>query len=299
PTVRDAWTDYAATRATPPEARDLAIWQRFIEPALGSRAVASLTTGELERWLAVQVAEHGKRRRSRSCSAGEEREARRRAQCTANRRFNLLRAILNSAYRKNPQRVKSADAWRRVRAFQRADRPRTRVLDVEQCQRLLGTLQMPLRTLAQGALYSGCRLGELLALRVADIEAGRVHVRDSKSGRPRFVPLSGEGVAFFAALAGARSADALLFEPLSKVQVSRGMRTGCRAAGIMPPATFHDLRRTYGSLLINSGVPVHVVQDLLGHADVRTTRRAYAHLAVETLRKAVEEHLPNFADASP
>src|SRR6185437_11446036 len=146
---------------SPPEARDLAIWRRFIEPELGDRPVDRLTTGELEGWLARQIVEHGKLRPKQASSVECDREGRRRAQCTANRRFNLLRAILNSAYRKNPERVPSADAWRRVRAFQRVDRPRTRVLDVGQCRRLLGALATPFRALARSALHTGCRLGEL------------------------------------------------------------------------------------------------------------------------------------------
>ncbi len=291
--MREAWEDYSATRATLPDARDRSIWRRFIAPVLANRPVAGLTTGELERWLAAQLTTHGVRRPTAG-SVTEERERRRRAQDTANRRFNLLRAILNSAYRKDPNRVPTADAWRRVRAFQRVDRPRTRVLTAAECRRLLGSLPAALRPLALGALYTGCRLGELQALRVCDVSEGRVHVQHSKSGRSRYIPLSSEGEAFLAALIAMRLGDTTLFEPASRIGISRGMRAACAAAGIVPPATFHDLRRTYGSLLINSGAPVHVVQELLGHADVRTTRRAYAHLTAETLKREVESHLPSF-----
>ncbi|MGH8258600.1 MAG: tyrosine-type recombinase/integrase, partial [Steroidobacteraceae bacterium] len=78
--------------------------------------------------------------------------------------------------------------------------------------------------------------------------------------------------------------------------ISRGMRAACAAAAITPPAKFHDLRRSYGSLLLNSGAPAHVVQELLGHADLRTTRRAYAHLADATLKREVDAHLPSFVE---
>jgi integrase len=294
-TVREAWEEYATTRASPPDARDRSIWRRFIAPDLGGRPVIALTTGELERWLAAQLDSHGVRRRA-GHGALDPRESRRRAQYTANRRFNLLRAILNSAYRKDPSRVPNADAWRRVRAFQRVDRPRTRVLTATECSRLVATLPMPLRQLALGALYTGCRLGELLELRVGDVLGERVHVQHSKSGRPRFVPLNGEGAAFFAAASAARSADARLFDPVPRIAVSRGMRAACVAVSIAPPATFHDLRRTYGSLLLDSGAPAHVVQELLGHADLRTTRRAYAHLTAQTLKREVDSRLPSFAD---
>jgi integrase len=63
---------------------------------------------------------------------------------------------------------------------------------------------------------------------------------------------------------------------------------------ISPPATFHDLRRSYGSLLLNSGASAEVIQELLGHADLRMTRRAYAHLLQKTLQRAVKKHLPTF-----
>ena len=57
----------------------------------------------------------------------------------------------------------------------------------------------------------------------------------------------------------------------------------------------HDLRRSYGSLMLNSGAALEVVQETLGHADTRMTRRAYAHLMQETLAAAVQKHLTSFA----
>jgi integrase len=291
--VQQAWENYAATRQSPPDARDRCIWQRFIRPTLGERPVARLSTAELELWLTAQLSSVGARR-PRPALALADRESRRRAQYTANRRFNLLRAILNSAYRKDPRRIASAEAWRRVRAFQRVERPRTRVLEQAQCQRVLAVLPLALGTLARAALHTGARLGELQALRVEEVADGRVHLRHSKSGRARFVPLTTAGRAFFAALTRERPKGALLFDPISRIGVSRGMRAACLECSIDPPATFHDLRRTYGSMLLNSGAPAHVVQELLGHADLRTTRRAYAHLTAETLRREVEAHLPSF-----
>ena len=63
------------------------------------------------------------------------------------------------------------------------------------------------------------------------------------------------------------------------MQVSRSMQRCCAAAKIAPRAVFHDLRRSYGSLLLNAGANAEVTQELLGHADMRMTRRVYAHLA--------------------
>lgn len=291
--VREAWEDYCQTRATPPDAREHAVWAQFVEPQLGNKPVGELTTAELERWLASQVTEYGERRDG---GESDQRERRRRAQYTANRRFNLLRAILNSAYRKDPARVPSADAWRRVRAFQRVDRPRTRTLTAAQARRLLEVLQPPLRELARAGLLSGIRLGELEALRASDIASNRIEVRHGKSGRARWVPLNREGATFFASLVRDKAPDAAVLERMRRMDVSRQMRSACKAAEIDPPATFHDLRRSYGSLMLNDGAPIEVIQEVLGHADSRMTRRTYSHLLQQTVARAVQKHLPSFED---
>ena len=243
-----------------------------------------LTTGEIKRWLAALVLETA------------DREERRRAQATANRHWNLLRAILNSAYENEPERVPSADAWRRVRPFENVDRPRTRTITAAEARELIKCLPRALRALAQASLYTGLRLGEIQALRAEDFSGDAIHVSHSKSGRSRAVPLTDEGVQFFETCVGNTVVSDVLFEPVSRINVSRGMRAGCIAAKISPPATFHDLRRTYGSLLLNSGAPADVIQELLGHADLRMTRRAYAHMLDRTLRRAVTKHLPSFID---
>jgi hypothetical protein len=103
-TVRDAANVYFKMRAaTAPH--DRFTWARYIEPKLGDRSVGDLTTGDVEAWL------------SELMPATDDRERRRRAQATANRYFNVLRAILNSAFRKDPARVPTDAAWGRVRAF--------------------------------------------------------------------------------------------------------------------------------------------------------------------------------------
>mgnify|MGYP001391044592 CR=1 FL=1 len=49
----------------------------------------------------------------------------------------------------------------------------------------------------------------------------------------------------------------------------------------------HDLRHSFASILVNNGVSIYEVQNLLGHASINTTKR-YAHLAPETLRKSAQ-----------
>jgi integrase len=279
-TLADAAEAYFATReSTSPQ--DLYTWTQHIEPKLGDMPVSEITTGDLESWRAALVPKT------------DDREKRRRAQASANRYLNVLKAILNSAFRKDPAKVPSDAAWRRVRAFPKADKPRTRTLTTVEAKRLLGDLKPPLRDLARGALLTGLRFGELAALQAGDIGKRQVRVRHSKSGKPRTVPLNAEGAKFFTPLAADKAPDALIFTPISRAHVGRQMRAACKEAQIDPPAVFHDLRRSYGSLLLNAGAAADHIQELLGHADLRMTRRAYAHMADKTLEKAVKK-LPSF-----
>jgi len=125
-----------------------------IDDELRARPVAKLTTGELETWYHAMVRDTN------------DRELQRRAQATADRVRRLFFAVLNHAYRNRHDAVPSADAWRAVRTFRNFDRPRRRFISVEEAKRLLNAMPPDFRSLARGALYTGLRWGELLALRV-------------------------------------------------------------------------------------------------------------------------------------
>jgi integrase len=60
----------------------------------------------------------------------------------------------------------------------------------------------------------------------------------------------------------------------------------CKAAGISG-VHVHDLRHTYASVLVSSGLSLPVIGALLGHTQPGTTAR-YAHLQDDPLRKATE-----------
>jgi integrase len=290
-TVEDALAEYWSARAArspgPSVERDKIATKAHINEKLRARPVAELTAGDLQRWLHALVPQT------------DDREAQRRAQATAMRVWHPFRAALNHAYRTRHKDVPTADAWRAVTPFANVDRPRKRVVTVEEAKRLLNAMPVDFRRLARGALYTGLRLGELLALKAADVADGQVRVRHSKSGSERTVPLSAEGLEFFDAATAGKPGDALVFaredgSEWKPMHVSRAMRRASMAARIAPPAIFHDLRRSYGSLLLNAGADAEVIQELLGHADLRMTRRAYAHLLNSTVAKQVKKKLPSF-----
>ena len=156
------------------------------------------------------------------------------------------------------------------------------------------------RPLVQAALLTGARVGELTALRIYDVNVatGQIYVAQSKSGRPRFIPLNPEGALLFRQLIVGKLGDQLAFvkkdgKPWGKNHHVRSLLEACAAANIRPAISFHELRHTYASHLAQAGVDLLTISKLLGHADTRITSRHYAHLADRTLAAAVTK-LPSF-----
>jgi len=186
-------------------------------------------------------------------------------------------------------------------------RPRVprRVPRVPEPDQLEALLDWPSRTtpngLRQRALWelaygTGLRLRELIALDLEDVDAagGWVLVRAGKGGCERMVPV---GESALAAVGRYRiegrarqetddsppalwlSRDGARLHPQSAILE---LRRASRALGF--PVSMHALRHACATHLLRAGAPVRVVQELLGHAELRTTQR-YTHVDVTDLRR--------------
>ena len=74
--------------------------------------------------------------------------------------------------------------------------------------------------------------------------------------------------------------------PFNKIRKRAGVQVG----------TFHDLRRTWVTMLLRAGMPVHEVKELAGHSDIKTTMTFYAGSCPDTLdraRRAINENFAN------
>ncbi len=69
---------------------------------------------------------------------------------------------------------------------------------------------------------------------------------------------------------------------------SKRFKKACRAAGMDEGIHFHSLRHSFASNLVQKGVSLYVVKELLGHSSIKTTE-IYSHLNVESLREAVNK----------
>ena len=277
--------------------------EALILPSLGAIEVKKLTPDQIRAWRKGLV-EAPPRLRTRKGAEQQYRdtngdpEAARRRQATANRTLTILKAALNHAWAEN--KVSSRDAWQRIKPFENVDVARVNYLKKDQITRLVNACDPGFRPMVQAALLTGCRYGELAALRVADFnpdEGGTVHVRQSKSGKPRHVVLTAEGQNFFETVTAGRDSNGLMFPrpdggTWARTQQQRPMREASKRAQISPPANFHSLRHTYASLLVIAKVPMIVIAENLGHADTRMCEKHYFHISQSFRAETIRSQAP-------
>ena len=274
-----------------------------ILPAFGKAQVSALTARQIRQWHQA-LAKAPARLRSAPGAPQQWREidgpeGERKRKATANRVLTILKAALNFAFSEG--RVPSDEAWRRVKPFKGADAAKISYLDQEQAERLLNACEPDFRRLVRAALLTGCRYGELIALRAGDYlpDSRAVHVRESKSSKARHVYLTGEAASFFEALAAGRPSSETLFPradglPWGESHQDRRMRTACEVARIEPAVSFHILRHTYASHYLMGGGSLPALAAQLGHADTRMTVRHYGHLADSWRAEEARQYGPTF-----
>jgi len=132
------------------------------------------------------------------------------------------------------------------------------------------------------ALFSGLRRGETCALRWGDIKGNRMLVARSryngvdgptKTGLARTVTLPAVAVE----LLRNRGEDHERIVPIEPHTLTVRWERLCKRIGLRE-YRFHDLRHAHATVLAESGVHPRVVQERLGHSDVRTTLAIYSHV---------------------
>ncbi len=142
-------------------------------------------------------------------------------------------------------------------------------------------------------MLTGLRKTELLSVQWCniDMERGELKLADTKGGRPHYLPLSNEAMELL------RQTPTLSNNP----HVFPGAKKGTHLVNIDKPwqrirkraglddVRIHDLRRTLGSWLAQSGNSLHLIGRILNHADQKTTE-TYARFQQDNLRTALDQH---------
>lgn len=142
-------------------------------------------------------------------------------------------------------------------------------------------------------LLTGVRKSELLNTEWKDVDLERAILRlpDTKAGRPHRVPLSPPAVTILAALPK-QFENPFVFPGHIKGRPLVGIFKNwdkIRTAAGLKDVRLHDLRRTVGSWLAQSGHNLQLIGKVLNHSNLATTE-VYAHLADSQVRDALDSH---------
>ena len=178
--------------------------------------------------------------------------------------------------------------------YPRSKRTPPKVLSGSEVERVLRHVDSVLHRAIAHTLYgAGLRLSEALHLEVRDVDAARhlLHVRHGKGGHERFAALSPRLLLilreYWRAL---RPEPPLLFPSRRTGKVMdpqtfrNALQKAARHSGVVKHVTPHMLRHSYATHLLELGVDVRIIQQLLGHASIRTTAR-YAQVTSALVRR--------------
>jgi len=284
-TLAAFWTDFYLSQAESDKNRETVVHERscfkkWISPSIGALPLKSISPIHLEKLKS----EMNKAKLSP-----------RSVQYT----LQIVRQIFNEAKRRgvfvgeNPvSRVK----------IPKIDNRRLRFLTHEEADALLAELLKSDREAWEMALLSlhcGLRAGEIFKLTWADIDAGHrlIAIKDPKSGRSRFAHMTGDIKDMLLSKEIGKPSALLYPGPGGALrrEVPRSIKEAIDSLGFnkgredrRDKVVFHSLRHTFASWLVQNGVDLYTVKELLGHSSLAMTER-YSHLAQDNLKNAVKK----------
>ncbi len=215
-----------------------------------------------------------------------------RSQSSVNRELQLLRHVFSLALRDGVIRTHPFKG--KVKLL-REDNKVERFLSEDEERRLLAACTgryEHLRPIIVTALYSDMRRGELFNLKWPDInfQTSKIHVRESKSGKPRFVHMPARvSDELRRLLPSAANSEFVFGNPLTgerRTDLKHGFASLCKTARI-ENLRFHDLRHTFATRLAAESGNLAEVANVLGHSQIKTTMR-YAHALPNRVAEAID-----------
>lgn len=251
---------------------DVGMFRNHIAPHIGKKRVDLIKTSDI---LSIH---HGMKRNGY-------------AEGTCNRVLVLMRYMFNLMVRWKIGNL-AENPCSEVNLF-KVDNHHQRFLSREEIVRLheaLKTSKNPfLYHIVSFLLLTGARKQEALKASWSDFDFqnGFWLIPETKSGRPRPVPLSDHLLLLLDSLPSKGASPWLFPNPKTGkpyVHIYHSWNTA-RTQADLADVRMHDLRHSFASFLVNAGRSLYEVQKLLGHAHISTTER-YAHLSNETLTSA-------------
>jgi len=205
---------------------------------------------------------------------------------TVNRALACLKCMFNKAIQWGKADMNPV---RQVKLF-KEDNKRIRYLEKEEIAKLLARCRGYLKAVVILALNTGMRKGEILNLKWHDCDFRHniIYLYNTKNGEKREIPMNEQArVALIKVRKHPESAYIFCNKRGDPIKdIKKSFFTALDKAGIIQ-FHFHDLRHTFASHLVMSGVDLNTVRELMGHKSLEMTLR-YSHLSPDHKQRAVD-----------
>lgn len=167
------------------------------------------------------------------------------------------------------------------------------VLSRQEVQQVLRCVRTAAYRVCLTTIYAcGLRLGEGLSLKVSDVDSARLllHIHQGKGGKDRYVPLpvktldqlrahwrTHRSALWLFPARGSQSSAQPEGAPQARSSLQAAFRRAVHDSGIGKAAHVHTLRHSFATHLLEAGVNLRVIQEILGHTTPNTTA-IYTHL---------------------
>jgi integrase len=146
------------------------------------------------------------------------------------------------------------------------------------------------------ALNTGCRLREILSLKWTDVNfiKNRICIRteNNKSKKEKSIPMNSIVKNILMNEVKIPGSEFVFINPVTNLpltKIDKSFKHAKKLAGIDDQAlTFHSLRHSFGTALVDANIQPQVIQALMGHSDIRVTMR-YCHVQERQKIEAVEK----------
>jgi len=154
------------------------------------------------------------------------------------------------------------------------------VLSHEEVLKIVELTKNPKHKLMIALAYgAGLRVSEVVSLKIEDININEltIHLKGAKGNKDRITVLPGKLVNDLQNLIAGKDLGTFVFESerggaLTDRTAQVIFNNGLKKAGIKKEATFHCLRHSFATHLLENGTDIRYIQELLGHQNIRTTQ---------------------------
>ncbi len=165
------------------------------------------------------------------------------------------------------------------------------VLSKEEVKQIIDVIKNPKHKILISLAYAaGLRVSEVVSIKVKDLDINNltIHIRQAKGKKDRISLLPEKLVDDIRNLIAGKNAKDLLFVSerggkLTTRTAQKVFQNAWKKSGIKKDASFHSLRHSFATHLLENGVDVRYVQELLGHQNIRTTQ-IYTHVTNPALK---------------